>query len=102
MSGGVPMSLPVVEPRTFPLLTAAYADLAEGLRSLADDLGTPRPEPDRQEPPEDPAPSFARDAVVLTVRGLGAVLLQSVLLASALLLGFHVWMTVFPPLRPSV
>ena len=92
------MSLAVVEPRSFPILSTAYGDLADGLRELAGDLGT------LQAPAagtERPRTTTVREAVEITARGMGAVFLQALLLGSVLLLGFQVWMMLFPPLRPT-
>ena len=90
------MSRRVVEPRSFPMLSTAYGDLADGLRELAGDLGTIQaPVAATERPPT------VREAVEITARGMGAVFLQAFLLGSLLLLGFQVWMALFPPLRPT-
>ena len=94
----MPMPPAVVEPRSFPMLSTAYGDLADGLRGLAGDLGT------LQAPAAGPAqrsPSTVREVVEITARGMGAVFLQALLLGSVLLIGFQVWISLFPPLRPT-
>lgn len=94
------MPLAVVESRSFPQLSSAYRDLTDGLRALAVDLGTP-PAPSPAPAAESPPRSRVREAVEITARGVGAVFLQAVLIGTALLVGFHVWMVLFPPLRPT-
>lgn len=94
----MPMPLAVVEPRSFPMLSTAYRDLADGLRELAGDVGTLQtPAVEARRPP---APTL-REVVEITARGMGAVFLQALLLGSLLLIGFQVWMALFPPLRPT-
>lgn len=88
----------MVEPRSFPILSTAYADLADGLRELAGDLGTLQaPAVEAERPPA----ATVREVVEITARGMGAVFLQALLLGSVLLIGFQVWMALFPPLRPT-
>ena len=95
------MPLAVVEPRSFPMLSTAYGDLADGLRELAGDLGTlEAPTAAEAERPAATA-TTVREAVEITARGMGAVFLQALLLGSVLLIGFQVWMMLFPPLRPT-
>jgi hypothetical protein len=94
------MPLAVVEPRSFPMLSTAYGDLADGLRGLAGDLGTLQaPAAEAERPP--PTTTSVREAVEITARGMGAVFLQALLLGSVLLIGFQVWIVLFPPLRPT-
>jgi hypothetical protein len=94
------MSCAVTEPRSFPLLSSAYDDLAVGLRALAADLGSmPTAATDEAEAT---SPGGLRDVVNITARGMGGVFLQVFLAGVPLMAAFQVWIALFPPLRPTV
>jgi len=98
----------VSEARPSHPVPCAYGDLADGIRALADELDRAG-NPDRaalapawpvDNGPESPAGASTALGVEL-LRSIWGVVWLAIVSGVALLVAFHVWMALFPPLRPT-
>ena len=110
----MPMKDVVSEARAFHPVSAAYGDLSDAVRALAEELerigdadraaldalAAPAPAPAPTADEHRREREQARVAVDL-LRCICGVLWQALVSGVVLAVGFHVWMTLFPPLRPT-